>query len=307
MTRTRAVIVTAADDAFAWPAALALLSADAHAAGRAVSLMVIDCGINPQTMERVREHFDAHGRQLLVRKAELPTQLGEHEFLTEHEFVSHLSPATFARVLAPRYAAELASTTLYLDADTLTIGSIEELLDTPLGEMVAAAVADDIPVSYPGGVGGWRRLGLDPKLSLFNAGVLLVDNRRWLDGDIEQRVLSELLEFPQEATYGEQGSLNAVLARHRRLIDRRWNFRVRSSPGLGCAGVFVTRRQVGSFRSLRILHFLGERKPWHADYPPSPLRSLYRRQWHRFGSPSLPAALGYGAWVAWKLRRRGAA
>jgi lipopolysaccharide biosynthesis glycosyltransferase len=303
MTRGPVVIVTAADDAFAWPAALALLSADANAAGRPVHLMLIDCGISPQTSTRLREHFSARGSELLVREAELPTELSAYE----DEFVSHLSPATFARVVAPRYAAEFASRTLYLDADTLTIGSIEELLDTPLGEMIVGAVADVIPVSSPGGVGGWRRLGLEPRLDLFNAGVLLVDNRRWLDADIERRVVSELLEFPQDATYGEQGSLNAVLAQHRRLIDRRWNFRVRSSPGVGCAGVFLTRRQAGSLRSLRILHFLGERKPWHAVYPPSPLRSLYRHEWRRSGGPSLPAALGYADWLRWKLRRGRAA
>jgi lipopolysaccharide biosynthesis glycosyltransferase len=300
MTRASAVIVTAADDAFGWPASLALLSADAHAAGRAICLLLIDCGISAPTIARLHEHFAAHGKELLVRQAELPKMASEYE----DRFVSHLSPATFARVLAPRYASEFASTTLYLDADTLTIGSIGELLDTPLGEMVAAAVADAIPVSWPGGVGGWRRLGLDPRLALFNAGVLLVDNRRWLDADIERQIVSELMEFPQDATYGEQGALNAVLARDRRLVDRRWNFRVRSSPGVGCAGVFVTRRQVGSLRRLRILHFLGERKPWHEVYPPSPLRSLYRREWHRFGAPSLPSALGYADWLRWKLRRR---
>jgi lipopolysaccharide biosynthesis glycosyltransferase len=301
--RASAVLVTAADEAFGWPAALALLGADAHAAGRAACLMLIDCGLEPETIRGVRDHFGAHGKELFIRQAELPPALVEYE----DRFVSHLSPATFARVLAPRYAAGHGSRTLYLDADTLTIGSIAELLDAPLGEMVLGAAADDIPVSWPGGVGGWRRLGLEPGLALFNGGVLLVENRRWLDDDVEHRVVSELLEFPQDATYGDQGALNAVLARRRQLIDRRWNFRVRSSPGVGCAGLFLTRRQAGSLRSLRILHYLGARKPWHADYPPGPLRSVYRGQWRRFGGPALPTALGYAGWLRWKLRHRNGA
>jgi hypothetical protein len=46
MTRDPVAIVTAADDAFGWPAALALLSADANASGRTVKLILIDCGIS---------------------------------------------------------------------------------------------------------------------------------------------------------------------------------------------------------------------------------------------------------------------
>jgi lipopolysaccharide biosynthesis glycosyltransferase len=291
-------VTTAADSAFAWPAALALLSAVAHAGNRIEHLILIDCGIAPQETARIRALLESCNRELVVRRAHLPREL------QDYEFTSHLSSATFARVFAPRYAAEFSARTLYVDADSLTIGPISPLLDIRMDSMIVAAVADNITsVSSAGGVGGWRRLGLEPTLPMFNAGVLLIDNQGWLAENVEERVVSELVDFPEDATYGDQGALNAALAGHWRVVDRVWNYRVRSSPGIGFGGMFATRRQIGHLRSIRILHFLGERKPWQAVYPPSPLRELYRREWARIGNPPLGDPFGYIDWMRWKFRR----
>jgi lipopolysaccharide biosynthesis glycosyltransferase len=297
-TTPRVALVTAADGSFAWPAALALLSASTHAQSSDLQPVLIDCGISRDDIPKLVSLFKSNGIDLLLQQARLPVGL------RDYPSDSHLSAAAFARIAAPRSVASIATRTLYIDADCLVVGSIAPLLSSSLDGMILAAVADSIRhVSSPGGVTGWRRLELDPHLRMFNSGVMLIDNRRWTEAHIEEKVIDEILKFPEDVTYGDQGPLNAILASQWCELGRKWNYRMHSSPGVGNATLFITRRQIGSLRRASILHFLGARKPWQSIYPPNPVRDLYRREWSRFGCPSLEIPFGYREWAKWKLRQ----
>lgn len=271
-----AVLASAGDDAFATPAAVALLSA-ATACRQPPPCLLVDCGITAARRSEVERVFAVHGVPLIWRS------VGETQFaglpLTEH-----LTAATYARLAVPELVGDLAPRSLYVDADTLTVASVEEVLGIDLAGNPVGAVQDARigVVSRPGGVTGWRRLNLPAATAHLNGGVLLIDNAAWRSARISERVLELLQTHPEEATFADQGAVNAVLAGRWLPLDGRWNMAVPRSFAIEALGRVASRHVVVRRRDLGILHFTGTVKPWNPDYVPSPYRRMYRRALARY-------------------------
>ena len=290
------VLVSAADDAFALPAALALLSAATSSPSRPPCLL-LGVGLTGAASAAVARAFDRAGVALTVRPAPaLPV---------DASLPAGLPVAACARLRLPDAAGDLAERCLYLDADTLTTAPVEELLATPLGGLPFAAVPDSaIPsVSHRLGVKGWERLGLPAAAPFFNSGVLLVDNRRWQAESIGDRAFEQLRGG--ETAAWEQGALNAAAPGRWLVLDPRWNLQVRNSFELDLGGWSLARGGLRPPAPPGILHFTGRIKPWHAAYPPNPARSAYLRAWRRhLAVAAEPRTRGRVAWAAARLAGR---
>lgn len=292
-TAGETVVVTAADEAFAAPGALALLSA-ATSLPEPPPCLFLGVGLAPATVARIERVFAAVRISLEVvdvdsgslRGVALPPGLPEAAY-------ARLDLASAARKIAPR--------SLYVDADTLTTTSLAALLDVDLGGAPFAAVRDSaIPsVSHRLGVGGWQRLGLSPDAPVFNSGVMLADNRLWAEEGVGRRALAELREHPGDTTTWDQGALNAVGAGRWLELDARWNVQVRNSFELPIGSRSLARGGLRPTIPGGILHFTGRIKPWHRGYPPNPARRLYLQAWRLLLAEAFtePPSLGVAAWV----------
>jgi lipopolysaccharide biosynthesis glycosyltransferase len=291
------VLVSAADDAYALPAALALLSAATSSPGRPPCLL-LGVGLSGATAAAVERAFDRAGVVLTVRPAPALPDVAS--------LPAGLPTAACARLALPEVAGDLAERCLYLDADTLTTAPVDALLATSLGGVPFAAVPDSaIPsVSYARlGVKGWQRLGIHPDAPFFNTGVLLVDNRRWQEERIGARTFEQLRAG--ETAAWEQGALNAAAPGRWLALDARWNHQVRNSFELALAGRSLTKSGLRPPAPPGILHFTGRSKPWQAAYPPNPARAAYLRAWRRhLAGSDEPRTRGRAAWVTARLAGR---
>ena len=274
------ILVSATDDAFAAAAAVALLSAAVHCRQRPPCL-IIDCGISTPTRAWLHDTF-------ALRAVPLTCRAVDGARFSDLPLSAHLTAATYARLAAAELAGDLAARSLYLDADTLTVAAVDPLLDADLGGHAAGAVQDPKVrfVSRPGGVTGWRRLGIPAATAHFNAGVLLIDNAAWRAEGVSERALELLRSAPEEATFADQGALNGALAGRWMPLAERWNVAVPRSAGVSVAGRVISRHAVVALGDLGILHFSGLVKPWQPDYAPSP----YRRRYSRALATYAPAA-----------------
>jgi len=278
------LLVAAADEAYAGPASLALLSA-AQFTTLPVRCALLADNLTSATTKRVQAAFAR--ANIALQLVELPDDLFGGLY-----GIPGISRTTYARLFLSRIEPA-AERLLWLDADTLTVASIDELLSIDLrGAPVAAAQDIVVPfVSSPYGVNAWQRLGIPPGTGLFQAGVMLIDLAKWREQQIEARTLEFVRTAPDETTLADQGPLNAILAGNWLPLEPKWNLRARTRLSFAFGGWFVSRAGIHRPQVVSILHFAGGRKPWRRDHPPTPDRATYRRAWRRLIPEfSLPAA-----------------
>lgn len=287
-------LASAADEGHAPAATTALLSAAVQMQVRPACIF-IDCGLQSATRSHVEEMFGRYGIPLTWLPADLAAY-GDREHLGP--------PATYARLQLPAFAQGMADRTLYLDADTLTVSSIESLASLPLQDCAVGAVMDvGIPaLASPRGGLNWRDLALPPATAYFNAGVLLIDNRRWTEAGISPRALEFIGDHGQRLIHRDQDALNAVIGGFWMPLDRKWNFQVSRSVTVRAGAGLVTRRLSVPVADLGILHFPGEVKPWHAGYPPGAVRRWYAANYARFAAfAEKPRYWPAPRWIAGQL------
>lgn len=289
------LLVSAADDAYAAPASLALITAARSTTLRARCVILADA-LSAPTSERVRSVF---------ARAGVPIDLHD---LPQDAFAAlpghaRLHRSTYARLYLSRVGFE--GRMLWLDADTVTVDSIDELLTVDLLGCIAGCVQDlAVPfVSSPLGITAWQQLGLPPSLAYFNAGVMSIDASLWSTNRIGERALDFARDHPDEAVLADQGPLNAILAQRWLPLDTRWNVRTQLGYAHQLLDWTVSRRGIRRAQRAAILHFGGGVKPWQPNFPPSPDRTRYLQAWSRWLPDFPPPVSGRNlGWYADRLR-----
>lgn len=177
----------------------------------------------------------------------------------------YISRTTFARLLVDRQLPANVGRAIYLDGDILVLGSLRELWQTDLQGKCVAAVPDawidnalNTRLDHP------RLIGVPRVPRYFNAGVILMDLRRWSRDCIGQRSI-EYLRSHQGSPYADQDALNAMLADNWLLLPERWNFQHHLS-------VDVSKLEAKP----AIVHFITSAKPWLRQYT-NPNEGLFDR------------------------------
>lgn len=160
---------------------------------------------------------------------------------------------------------------LYLDADTLVLGSLEELFATDLGGLPLGAVSTYL---YPSMVSRIvAELGIADVRTYFNSGVLLLDLAVWRAQGTSAAVAAFARDHP--LVWPDQDALNGVLHGHHARLHPRWN----AMPGLWeLPASWMPYDAVEAEQARRdpaVVHFVGPYKPYHFRS-----RSPYRGCWH---------------------------
>ena len=176
------------------------------------------------------------------------------------------SYAIYFRFIIADYFSDKLDRILYLDADIVCKGSIQELIDFNFDpDDIAAVVAEGDEkwwkrraehLSTPGLVDGY-----------FNSGFLLIQPPVWAAQRISSNAI-ELLndqEITNKITHFDQDVLNILLTGKIKFIDRKFNTQYSINYELKDITVNPVRN------STVLVHYIGPTKPWHSwgDYPVS--------------------------------------
>ena len=178
---------------------------------------------------------------------------------------SHLSKMTFARLLIPQLFPESVSRVLYLDADLLMFGTLESLWEMDLGSAVVGAVIDS-GIDHILKQNGRGCENVPRVRNYFNAGVLLMELRRWREENISEKVLNYLSQNPR-SPFSDQDALNVACDGLWHSMDGGWNQQVQPS---------ARGAHWYSDSNPSILHFVTNAKPWDASVS-HPDAALYDR------------------------------
>jgi lipopolysaccharide biosynthesis glycosyltransferase len=173
---------------------------------------------------------------------------------------------TYARLMIPLVLGEDIGRCLYIDADTSITGSLDDLFYSDMGDCPVAATKDIANADLVKKESSLHSIELGR--DYFNAGMMLIDLRRWRGEKIADKAIEYANRHPERMLFWDQSALNKVLYLRNRPIDPIWNFfhwsdaRTLSEPP-------------------RIVHYTTLPKP--PQWPESPFAELYK--FHRDQTP----------------------
>ena len=109
---------------------------------------------------------------------------------------------------------------LYLDCDVIVTNSLKELFEMDINDNYVIAVEDgnlNSVLSYK------KMNGLTENNTYFNSGMLMINNRLWINDNIDQKFYDDYLKYGI-TSYADQDILNRVLKDKVIITDIKWNF-----------------------------------------------------------------------------------
>jgi lipopolysaccharide biosynthesis glycosyltransferase len=218
-----------------------------------LTVWVLHAGMRDNQRELYRSAVSLAPRTTDLRFARLPASLLDHPVESHY-----ISSATFGRLALARLLSKSATRILYLDADIMVRGDLSELFSLDLHGAVAGAVREPSDPFFwsRNGLEHVFRLGVDPWQPYFNAGVLVLDAARMRAARVEERCLEYMAAH--RPLRMDQDALNAVLIGEILELPTQWNVE---------DYYFKSRPRRSRYRTIldaaRVLHFVGDRKPWN--------------------------------------------
>ena len=221
---------------------------------RDVKIYILNQDIMPDWFRKPRKIARMLGSDVIDVK--LPGQAVFQEWETRE----YISPMTYARYFIPDYISE--DKVLYLDSDLIVNQSLGSLFEIELYEHLLAAAWDTDGIS-------------------FNAGVMLINNKKWRQEKLKERLIEqsivtirEVEEGRFENFNGDQTILNQVCSNQWLELDKEFNLQV------GHDVTAFYNKWNNYFNEVvppSIIHFVSYRKPWTTL-----IANRYRDLWWEF-------------------------
>lgn len=232
-------IATSCDENYFVGLHVMLNSVRAHAPE--LPVFVFDCGLTEQQLEYLR----SKGCEIMVPKGLEGPQWG------------YVTRATYARFSCCNLPARKI---LYLDADLIVVGFLDELFehDCPL----AGCREDGMPVwTQFHGNDALNYYGIDRDKQSFNAGVLLIDAAYWGERFYKE-YMEKTLRWGHEFKFADQSCLQLIAFEKGEFtfLPKKWN---------------TFHYELKKYPDFRIIHYHMSTKPWHENFQDPPALELW--------------------------------
>lgn len=116
-----------------------------------------------------------------------------------------ISISSYARLFIAEMLGDDIDKVLYLDCDIIVNHSIKKLMDIDIADYYIGAVQDAVNDETKNSV------GLQSNKPYYNAGMLLINLKKWREDNLSERFLSFIDEHQGSVTHHDQGVINGVL------------------------------------------------------------------------------------------------
>lgn len=268
-------IVYASDEGYARHAAASMLSVIDHNPAKELHFHLLSTGIGEKAAKQLHTLVESRGAVLDIH------EMGD----LNRWFDFSVNPrgfaiTTLARLFLARVLPESIDRVLYLDCDTVVLGDLRPLLTLDMDGCVLGMVMEPTATKA-------RRvqLKLPDAQPYFNAGVLLIDLKRWRDENTEQTVLSFYRDMGGDLVAPDQDAINGALVGHIKQIPPCYNFGTVQLYYPYKAQVKIASptpmMPEADYRAAVahpvIIHYLGEERPWRAGN-----RHPYREKYEHY-------------------------
>ena len=235
MGNTKRAVVFAGDYAYIRQIETAMKSLCRH--NSHVKIYVLNQDIPQEWFSRLRMYVQEIGGDLIDCKL-----IGQQFQMNWSNKLPHINHMTFARYFIPDFVTE--DKVLYLDSDLIVTGDLTDLFELDLGENYLGAARS----CFGAGVG-------------FNAGVLLINNKKWKSETIRQKLIELTEKEHKNVKEGDQSILNMLFKDQYSLLEDKYNFQIGFDAGAAEKNhAFIFEIPLTPFPE--ILHYISPDKPW---------------------------------------------
>ena len=235
MGNTKRAVVFAGDYAYIRQIETAMKSLCRHNSHLKIYLLNQD--IPQEWFSQIRIYLQEMGGDLIDCKL-----IGSQYKMNWSNKLPHINHMTFARYFIPDFVTE--DKVLYLDSDLIVTDDLTDLFELDLGENYLAAARS----CFGAGVG-------------FNAGVLLINNKKWRSETIRQKLIELTEKEHENVKEGDQSILNMLFKDQYSLLDDKYNFQIGFDAGAAEKNhTFIF--EISLTPSPKILHYISPDKPW---------------------------------------------
>lgn len=229
MRNTKRAVVFAGDYAYIRQIETAMKSLCRHNSHLKIYLLNQD--IPQEWFSQIRIYLQEMGGDLIDCKL-----IGSQYTMNWSNKLPHINHMTFARYFIPDFVTE--DKVLYLDSD------LTDLFELDLGENYLAAARS----CFGAGVG-------------FNAGVLLINNKKWGSETIRQKLIDLTEKEHENVEEGDQSILNMLFKDQYSLLEDKYNFQIGFDAGAAEKNhAFIFEIPLTPLP--KILHYISPDKPW---------------------------------------------
>lgn len=240
-------VVAATDDGYACQLAVMLLSLFERGGAPSIQVHAL-VPYDFKSASRILEALGNHGSKVTFRRVDVSV-------VADLKGRPDISNATYYRLMMGDLIPQSINRVIYMDCDMLVCGNMWELWQQPLGAALVAAVIDP-------GFKNHVLLGLPKPARYFNAGLLLVDLKRWREEKIGQKALEFAAANPARLTFNDQCALNWVLKDRWIELPIKWNVQTGFIGRTVNEHFFYPRGLREYLRGARIIHFNAPGRPW---------------------------------------------
>ena len=235
MGNTKRAVVFAGDYAYIRQIETALKSICRHNSHLKIYLLNQD--IPQEWFSQIRIYLQEMGGDLIDCKL-----IGSQYKMNWSNKLPHINHMTFARYFIPDFVTE--DKVLYLDSDLIVTGDLTDLFELDLGENYLGAARS----CFGAGVG-------------FNAGVLLINNKKWKSETIRQKLIELTEKEHENVKEGDQSILNMLFKDQYSLLEDKYNFQIGFDAGAAEKNhAFIFEIPLTPLP--KILHYISPDKPW---------------------------------------------
>jgi lipopolysaccharide biosynthesis glycosyltransferase len=243
---------------------LSLIDSNKH---NSVSIFVLSNGVTEQSKQRLAKTIEN------IESFTIVFVDSQDKSVNKLKAGGHISSATYIRFEIPSLLTQLDKV-FYLDADLVITDDLTEFWNVELENNYVAAVENPFFNRY-------KSLGIKPEFGYFNAGVLLMNLKRWRASNVQQKAVEFLNTNKAVCEMFDQDALNVVFEGHWKKVPLRWNLQT----------VYLRRKKdlpelkteiSSAYRTPGIIHYSSSSKPW--DFlDPHPKSIVFTQYAEQFG------------------------
>jgi len=206
----------------------------------------------------------------------------------------------YYRLLAAELLPDSVEKIIYLDADIIVNGPLNDYWGTDIEGYAVGAVPD----SWCGRKDVYDRLSIPEDKQYFNSGSMLINLKFWRTHNVKDKFLEYIGSNFEILWFNDQDTLNGVLFAQKLLLPVKYNFQV---PYLkkDIFDAFNDRLQNDILSTTKpvVIHYSSILKPWNVLYYSLP----FKKEWKYYKNISLwkktPDTFPRRKFVRWMIKR----